>query len=409
MTTPSPPTPVVYPRELAQRIVDEVANIYEHAGLSPALTAEQMARLLDAAWAATLLEEEGRRTRFTLAIAAPENATTSDARSQRFEGPRLFTASAIAKLAPASDVRETLIAVSPKGGDFEIWGLIHAGDRRFSIDLEIGPPFLTITGHRPGVLSVATLGHRLVLYASGVAHWYERRSQALTDLLRDTLHPYALELTPKSSGGTLAHEFERLAERLVLAGHGGALLISDPFDPIGVDIPTTSKFVPPDATLFDAALTHNRLETGGATEEEQKNFVRNRLDAERKHRDALNHVARLANVDGAVVMSPDLRVYGLGATIEMRPGVKMPEMRLIDPKAPTRHPQGQSSVCFRRAPQAPQVNEPRSSRPDRKQYFECANRWPHSPRRARRSRSCRAREAPDRSARRESPDPPRNP
>lgn len=323
-----------YPRDLAEGLLSAIGELHHGFGDSPTLSRDQLATLLDIAWSATMIEEEGRRSNFTLGV-APAEAASAGAKVQTFAQPRPLTPATIAKLAPAADSAATLIGVVLSGkNEFEIWGLIHLGDRSFSNDLEIAQIFLKVTGFRPGGFFIESHGNRLVLCMNGVATWYEREAEGITDLLRDTLHPTALKVLFGAGGGALAHEFERLAGRLVLAGHGGAFLVSDRPLPTGVQIPPGSVFAPPNASLLEAVKLHTRYTSGGVTAEEKANGARILADAERAHRDALEHVSRLANVDGAVVMAPDLRVFGFGATIQMRPNTRMPEVRAFDPREP---------------------------------------------------------------------------
>lgn len=123
-----------------------------------------------------------------------------------------------------------------------------------------------------------------------------------------------------AGSGSIAHEFQRLAERLVLSGHGGTLIVykSTPDAiPDNVTIPDERTFVDVDTTLKDAfAADHHSGARNAKTE--------------RNHVKALDHVARLAAVDGAVVMQPDLSVIGFGATI-VNKGEDVPIFE-IDPR-----------------------------------------------------------------------------
>ena len=306
---------MVYPPELAKELVRRWPR-------GEPVPYDRLRVLLEVAWSATLLEEEGRRPVFTLAYTTTAEAHRFGTRVEEFRSSVPLTAQAVAKLAPATDRRETVLAVSFEGDAPAMWGLIHVGNRRFQMDeLEIRPPLsVEITGFRPGGVLVDACGQRLLRYVAGSAHWYSHDDEDLTKLLHEVLHPTANE-TLRSSGGALAHEFERVAERLVLAGHGGTILIwesNPPRDrPAGVTIPPSKHFRMPSAALMHAFQEDERLHTGQHDDVPREHLSRRQAEAERTHAAALSHVARLANVDGAVLIHPDLRVLGFGVTIQM--------------------------------------------------------------------------------------------
>jgi hypothetical protein len=201
-----------------------------------------------------------------------------------------------------------------------------------------------VTGFRPGGLVVESHARRLLLYMNGVAHWYDRGAENLTTLLGDALQSTAASLG--SSGASLAHEFERLAERLVLAGHGGSLLIAgaglgDPrsSQPHGVHLPASATFRSANTSLREAFLKDECVSKDMTAGTNGESPGRVRFDVQREHLCALDHVARLSNVDGAVVMGPDLCVFGFGATIDLSDGTAIPAIDLFDlthPGAPPR-------------------------------------------------------------------------
>jgi hypothetical protein len=319
---------IVYPHELVRRLVNTISAMESEAlsrGTSPPISEVQS--VLDVAWSATLLEEEGRRPVFTLALVSEQEALAAPCRVLALAEPMVCDPRSIAKLALATDPRQTVIGVRWRTDGLEIWALLQMDEGPASIDLEIRPRFLHVTGFRPGGLVVESHGRRLLLYMNGVAHWYERGAENITMLLQDALHPTALTLG--STGGALAHEFERLAERLVLAGQGGTLLVADGGPLRGVHVPLTSTFRAANDCLKEAFLREQELSRISPSAEEDR-LVPRRADLGRAHLHALDHIARLSNVDGAVVMGPDLCVYGFGATIDLTNETEIPPMELHD-------------------------------------------------------------------------------
>jgi hypothetical protein len=334
---------IAYPHDLVQRLSATIVALQtELPGREVIPTEEQISCILDAAWSATLLEEEGRRGAFTLGFVSEPEAPGTSCRVLAFAEPMVCGAPTIAKLALATDPRETIVGVQwSREHDLEIWGLLQLRSGP-ATDASARPRFLHVTGFRPGGLLIESHGRRLLLYMNGVAHWYERGGKNLTTLLRDTLHTTALSLG--SSGASLAHEFERLAERLVLAGHGGSLLIAGAgigdhhsSQPRGVHIPPTATFRAANTSLREAFLEDECFkEVPAGTNGE--NPGRLRFDLQHEHLSALDHVARLSNVDGAVVMGPDLCVFGFGATIDLSEGTPIPPIDLFDLTKPEKPP-----------------------------------------------------------------------
>jgi hypothetical protein len=328
---------VAYPHDLVHRLSATIALLQAEAPSRETVpTEEQVEFMLDAAWSATLLEEEGRRCTFTLGFVSEHEVHGTSCQVLAFAQPMPCRPQAIAKLALATDPRETIIGVHwSRARELTIWGLLQLGEPGSLGDADARPRFLHVTGFRPGGLLVESHARRLLLYMNGVAHWYESGAENITTLLRDTLHSTALSLG--SSGGSLAHEFERLAERLVLAGHGGSLIIAGAgvgdvhsCHPHGVHLPPTTTFRAANTCLREAFLDDEQFSRGASAATLGERPGRLRFDVEREHLSALDHVARLSNVDGAVVMSPDLCVFGFGATIDLSEDTVIPAIDLFD-------------------------------------------------------------------------------
>jgi hypothetical protein len=344
---------VAYPHDLVGRLSATMLALQAEIPTGESVpTEDQIECMLDAAWSATLLEEEGRRGPFTLGFVSEAEALTTSCRLLAFAEPTPCGPPAIAKLALATDPRETIVAVQwSSESELEIWGLLQLGNLGSASDLD-RPRFLHVTGFRPGGLLIESHGRRILLYMNGVAHWYQRGGENITTLLRDTLHSTAVSLG--SSGASLAHEFERLAERLVFAGHGGSVLVAgaglgDPHSsqPHGVHLPPTATFRPVDTSLREAFLKDECFSKEVPAAANGESPGRLRFDVQRDHLSALDHVARLSNVDGAVVMGPDLCVFGFGASIDISEGTVVPPIQLFDLRQPLSPPRAVTVDEFR--------------------------------------------------------------
>src|SRR4051812_47477921 len=101
---------IVYPPELVQRLFDAIASFESEAATPVAAPSpDELRAVLDAAWSATLLEEEGRRTDFTLGLVSEEEALGTRYRVLPFAAAVPCSAPTIAKLSLATDPRETVL------------------------------------------------------------------------------------------------------------------------------------------------------------------------------------------------------------------------------------------------------------------------------------------------------------
>jgi hypothetical protein len=320
--------PIVYPHDLIDKLFGAIVALEAAASTGTMRPSkEQLGRVLDAAWSASLLEEEGRRAVFTLAFATPRDAAQCPWTVLEFADSVPCEPNAIAKLSIATDPRETILGIrwAPQGR-LEIWGLLQLEDR--GPDIEPRPPFLHVTGFRPGGLVVESHGRRVLLYMNGVAHWHESGAEHIAMLLRDTLRESAAARA--STDAPLAQELEHLAERLVVAGQGGTVLVSDVATPRGVHLPPGTTFRSPNTCLKDASLRGEQFAATSGTATGDGSRARMRFELARVHLRALDHVARLSNVDGAVLMLPDLSVIGFGATIDLTDETDIPPLELYD-------------------------------------------------------------------------------
>jgi hypothetical protein len=332
--------PVKYPRELALRLLPAMMrNLVSRAALDPALdrnatdtgmplpTEDALAQILDITYVTSLCNEEGRACAFTIAYLSPVAAAELGHGTFSFAFPLPFEPAHLRKLAPATDPAVTCVAVWPtEHGALGIWGLLHQGDRNFSIDRELRPNFLHVRVLRPGAFNVQHGGATVALFVTDHWHIFESRLD-LIGMLRG----------PLTDEGR-ARDFVRIASRMLSFGHGGTILIVDREHSVSGLIPHRAFSHPnsPASLLKDAFEGHERFarkEERRQDDESAKHFQRRRRDAERAHANALDFVARLTAVDGALVMQDNLNVVGFGATIQMGTA-EDPLIVLEDPRQP---------------------------------------------------------------------------
>jgi len=295
-------------------------NARVRAETSPVPSREQFDRLLNTAFHASLLTEESSSLRISLAFAS-RNVEIRRTTSIPFATPVPLTAEALRKLAPAADSGETFFGVDPQ--TLTVWGMFHV-DRHRDRDhvgsaprfLPYGAPGLAIRVLRPGVLAVYYEQHLQLLFDRGHLQKVEHRwnPDPILGPMRDQTPRELLEPVELRRGETFA-QYRDLAGRLALAGRGGTLLVCLPGEtPRGEKGGT--RLDPPCTILRDACVAYVRV-LGGEREanETDPQFVMRRVKTEDRLAEALDTVARFADVDGAVLMSSDLIVGAFGVKI----------------------------------------------------------------------------------------------
>src|SRR5690348_9666678 len=98
--------------------------------------------MVDVSYAASLLEEEGRRVRFALGFLSPKEARALGHGVFRFRTALPLESTALAKAAMATEASRTALGVQPSpSGEPEIWGMLHHGNRSFGLNLEHAPSY----------------------------------------------------------------------------------------------------------------------------------------------------------------------------------------------------------------------------------------------------------------------------
>lgn len=273
---------------------------------------DELESMLEVSHAASLQPEEGILARFSLAFISPEGlGKKCDVLT--FGTPRRFDRRSVAKLAPAVDPDRSSLGVFPgQDGDLSIWGLVHSHKGPLSTEPANGIPtnlrhgsFLNVSVRAPGVMCVYHCSQMHLLYVRGEAHWGLTGGR-LQAVLRDRAG-----VDPRD-----ADMLCQIAERMVLLGRGGTLLITDPAMNVAPGILDLSyRFETPSPLLRDAV---HGLRTNGDR------------DINGLCRAALDFVASLTRVDGAVQLSSDLAIKGFGGKIRLQ---ETPEFAIVQEEA----------------------------------------------------------------------------
>jgi hypothetical protein len=282
------------------------------------ITSDQLAGFIEVAFWASLRTNEGRPTHFsaTLVRRHRHHAAVAFADAIPFEEEQ------IARLAPALPPGGTLV-VSMADGGFDIWGFGRGRHMEmWAVRLDVsepgvirvgaGPyqPFAVLDGRLDPIISATRI--RLPHYLQGKL----KKTSSTNDIIETQ---------------AVWHESIALGDlaRVILAeGHGGTLLIVPDHSGLwqaSLD-PFAYRLAKPDTTIHDGIreqlrATQARAQVMGEVSkldspDEIKNLLRKSLPA--APWDIVNIVrptASLAAVDGAVVVTQDLRVLGFGAKI----------------------------------------------------------------------------------------------
>jgi hypothetical protein len=343
---------MLFPNDVVDEVVRALDGADPHQLRPPPVAPDDMRELLGVGFYAGLQHEEGQPLRFRLALLAPDldkqRGLADWWAGTKFQTSRAFTVGEVAKLAAATDFRQTALAVSRgPDGHMMIWGLFRVGTslHRASLGERVtgqrsAENYVAVEFLAPGsydVLAVDTL----VLRVRG-GELTTQPARVLED--QGPVHMFLVDCASHSRGPHLdvedAYAFtvlnlERtlrlMLMRILDAAHGGTVvIIKNPADWRGfvqpmkyradlpaADLMTWTKAVANAQRKVDIAYSTHR----NAAEERRLvpwAVVRDlgQLDyAERLLDDAVAQAAKLAQVDGALVLGPDLRIHAFGAVL----------------------------------------------------------------------------------------------
>ena len=253
-----------------------------------------LGRLLDIAFAASLEPEENRFATFGLGF-VPPGALTAPYREARFAEPSSCRPAGwrTSPPRPTRRGRRWRCGLGPDGV-LRIWGLVTA-ERRSAGN---GPsqehatylphaPFFLIRVRAPGVLYLYHRHMLRLLYVRGET--YDTPSGQLQEILRDTAG-----LKPAR-----ARAVSDIAARISLLEHGGTILLTDPAASLPPGLLDVSYRLTPPSSLVRDAVDEPTTDPS--------------LRSAERH--ALDFIARLSQIDGAVHLTTDLQLEGFGAKI----------------------------------------------------------------------------------------------
>lgn len=263
------------PEGFANTIVAHLAALPQPV---PLPSDEDLTALVEAAFYASLHEEEARHTAFTIAWEPAAHDCTSVV---AIASPVHATPKNLAKLAPATRHEATAIAIRRERGELVAWALLE------QVATAKQPFTIRVLGS--GVLRVDYAGVPRALYARGEtyliggAHHVKSPAQVLTR----TFAAWTEAADPHLGIDRRAEVVTRIASRMLEHGHGGMLLLI----PASVEAPVGVR-------------VHYPMGAG------EDVLVRRHFDTK-----AIELVARLTAIDNAVLLDTELRLRGFGVQV----------------------------------------------------------------------------------------------
>jgi len=350
--------PYVFPADLADEIRARWQSYAAHQAAPPLPSPAPLRHILETAFFASFEREEGRAPRFVLCCAAtpsvPRDGDEGNVPFLPLNERRPLSVESIRALAPAVSPKNAAVLVHcPAGSDDAsecvITGILHIGGdfgrarSGRSLYHRSAPFALTIDVRDAGELHVYQGGIKLAAIKAGRLQDQVAFSSLeflpITDILARGERQLAARVTPP------AHEPPRdssdfewtalLATILAVVngvkehGHGGMLLLVAPGSE--ATLPVRLKYdVEPDVRILSERFTaflnarhafadaqwRRRANEHDAPDAVTQSALSSAvLEAEVELGDAVDLIAQLSAVDGALVVGADLRVLGFGAEI----------------------------------------------------------------------------------------------
>ena len=313
------------------------------AGTRVALPADAAARvrLLDVAFYAGLQRDEGRALSFALAFIPPEAIDAPGHvpfSALVFDTPVEFSVEQVVKLAPALDHRLASIGVNEGPNGLQIWGLFRHGSSEYEMlegledgALSLGVDHLKITCEHPGRLDI-DIG--LSRVASLVAGKVERGVRIFGE--PGPVYDLLVKAGQAQGDNSYLESVQQIVWTIRAAQHGGTLLFlpNREMKHLRPKYATNSRSRATDdvrdrsreyrrATRKHSELIQQLADAENAGEKVSPHLghlsraaATELLWVNRTIRESVRFFAALANIDGALVLGPDLHVLAFGAIIE---------------------------------------------------------------------------------------------
>lgn len=309
-----------------------------------------LVEILNPCFFASLKQEEGRPTQFNLVLCGQAKLSNSAFRYSRytkifnlmrFASPRAFSASELVRLAPACEPEKTLLLVSrvERKAGLSLWGIVDVG--KDSSGSHVSLSELQVRVLAPGELKITLHGRTFCNYKNGQILFPER-SLVNSGFIYKFFRPTSLNLAREvmaATGQKPGHQIperdframtylftlQKITEKIHELKHGGCIfIVPENKRPLHT---TSPKYQCDDRTIWTCLtgklILHDQYYgTNSATpaqhDAETATSLQSEMqDVENGLRDALDTVARLSAVDGAVVINRKLELIEFGAVVKL--------------------------------------------------------------------------------------------
>lgn len=330
----------------------------------------EIMQLLQVAYHASFLTEEGRRLGFRLAYIPRDepNSGWGGATPIPFDSPREFSVAEILRLAPATDPTKMLICVEMRNtGGLVIWGMLDVGSSWYKFvtgqasEGTYPPDALALSSVEPGNITLSRRGHILLSLRSGQIVKPSRESLSrgpVGDFFatsREHLRQNALGIldVTKWDDDDIDDDYparfhtqfiERLLFHVRQRFHGGTLIfvrdditLSDSRLTDRIIIKYPADYALAWEHLVTALTTHYRFydlyfrlsdkkSTIPTAKFQEVQLLESQMkEAEEAITEAITALAAFSGVDGAVVLTDKYRLLGFGAEVI----VNSPTLRFV--------------------------------------------------------------------------------
>lgn len=273
-----------------------------------------LAALIEVTFFASLHEEEARRAQFNIAWQPAARECRAVVAMSR---PVRATPKNLVKLAPATRLDATSIAVRREAGELVAWALLERNAAAQSP--------LTIRVLAAGVLRVDYAGVPRALFARGEMFLLGGSESVASPsrTLTATFPPWSAGADPEAGVDLRAAMVTHIASRALEHGHGGMILVvpAEVAEPVGVRVhypvgDGAGVLAHRYQEVIEGVAVADRLaRLQGIRPRRVDGRVSVRDEAQIALAEAIDFVARLTAVDNAVLLDTDLRLRGFGVQV----------------------------------------------------------------------------------------------
>lgn len=319
---------------LLQKVIDAWITYQESrrrdVEQKPAPDIQDIRMLMETAFLASLEEEEGRATAFSITLLQPEDVATESLYGGRkrmikaFDRSLALTVESITKLAPAFDPKTTSFIVAPTNGsktEYQIWGVIFFKARtdRFeetAVDLDeyhmYRPDTMIVHAISRGSLIIARGGIQLGRFVKG--NFLESLPTPLTSTAMGSFIINVIQESDNYKKLQVSYwqvyrdTLDRLIRTVSSEMHGGTIILV-PKEKVKEYAQFFSKKYAFREELSLAPFLMKLASINNCPD------IISKIGLNHSYANKVDYLARLACIDGALIITRDLEVVSFGATL----------------------------------------------------------------------------------------------